>query len=67
MKEPPVILVVDREAGTTAVIAQALRQSGYQVNEACNGLAALERLMGMILTAIAIEMLMTGIEEFLKA
>lgn len=31
------------------------------------GLAAMERLMGMILTTIAIQMLLTGIEKFLEA
>lgn len=31
------------------------------------GLAAMERLMGMILTTIAIQMLLTGIEKFLAA
>lgn len=31
------------------------------------GLAAMERLMGMILTTIAIQMLLTGIERFLAA
>ncbi len=31
------------------------------------GLAAMERLMGMILTTIAIQMLLTGIEKFMEA
>ena len=46
---------------STLVMISAQRISGWIGRR---GVIALERLMGLVLTAIAVEMLLTGIERF---
>jgi len=56
-----VIRGVDHHGRRVVVLASADR---VQRSSASNGVLALERLMGLVLTALAVEMLLSGIRTF---
>jgi small neutral amino acid transporter SnatA (MarC family) len=67
--EPFIVpLAVPSVAGPAAIATVVLLLFSDQISRraGARGLLALERLMGLILTAIAVEMLLRGVETFLR-
>ena len=56
------ILVVDDDARVAAALAEMLRLDGHQVDIACNGNAALEKLRERTYDAILSDMRMPGLD-----
>ena len=57
------IALIGAMAATLVLLLSAARISNW-IGE--HGLLALERLMGLLLTAVAVEMLLRGIEAFVR-
>ena len=62
------VLVVDDDDAVRSIVAETLRGEGYQVDEANNGAAALERLQADAPDVILLDIVMPVIDgyEFLK-
>src|SRR5690348_1345895 len=58
------ILVVEDEADLLGPLAQALRESGYAVDEAADGQTALSQALGSDYDAIVLDLMLPGMDGF---
>lgn len=61
---PPVVLVVDDEEGVRTVLRLALTRAGYDVVEAEDGEAALERVDELLPDLVLLDVMMPGMGGF---